>query len=35
MSKVGWVLALAFLAFVIVGLALGDAGEIGFNGRML
>ena len=35
MSKIGWVLALAFLALAIVGLALGDVGEIGFNGRML
>jgi hypothetical protein len=35
MSKAGWILALVFLALVIVGLVLGEAAEIGFNGRTL
>lgn len=35
MSKIVWILVLGSLALLIIGLALGDAGEIGFNGRML
>jgi len=27
--------AIAFLVLVVVGIALGDLGDIGFNGRML
>jgi len=35
MSKAAWIFVLAALAVLIVGLALGDPGEIGFNGRTL